>query len=87
MRLREHPKIQWPPQWSQSDEKPFESEEGILRDVETIGPTKLLLSKEKDGKLHFAELSCATGPFASTLHERIRSLLGRPVRELGDLDF
>ena len=51
MRLREHPKIQWPPTWAERDESPLRAEEGILRDVNLIEPMKLLLSNEMDGTI------------------------------------
>ena len=87
MRLREHPKIQWPPSWSEWGESPRRGEEGILRDVDLIEPTKLLLSNEMDGKIYFAELFCFNTAFASRLHEKIKPKLGRPIREVGELDF
>jgi hypothetical protein len=83
MRLREHPKIQWPPSWSES----LRGEEGILRDVDLIEPRKLLLSNEMDGKVYFAELYCFNTAFAATLHEKIKPIVGRPMREVGELDF
>ena len=83
MRLKEHPKIQWPPRWSEWGER----EEGILRDVDLIEPRKLLLSNEVDGKVYFAELYCFNTAFASRLHEKIKSIVGRPIREVGELDF
>ena len=46
MRLREHPKIQWPPSWSEQGESSFRVEDGILRDVDFIEPSNLLLSNE-----------------------------------------
>jgi len=87
VRLREHPKIQWPPGWSESGEKSLGGEEGILRDVELIEPTKLLVSKETDGKVCFAELYCSNAVFASRLHEKMKPIVGRPIREVGELDF
>ena len=88
MRLREHPKIQWPPRWwSDRAESSLGGEEGILRDVDLIEPAKLLLSNEMDGKIYFAELYCFNTAFASRLHEKIKPILGRPIREVGELDF
>jgi hypothetical protein len=48
MRLREHPKIQWPPRWSELSERCLRADEGILRDVDLIEPQKLLLSNENE---------------------------------------
>jgi hypothetical protein len=86
MRLREHPKIQWPPKWSERGEGDL-TEEGILRDVDLIEPTTLLLSNEMDGKVYFAELYCFNTAFAFRLHEKVRPIVGRPMREVGELDF
>jgi hypothetical protein len=88
MRLREHPKIQWPPTWgAERDEIPLRPEEGILRDVNLIEPMKVLLSNEMDGKVYFAEIDCSNVAFASRLHEKIKPIVGRPIREVGELDF
>lgn len=87
MKLREHPKIQWPPRWSGWDERSLKGEKGILRDVDLIEPTKLLLSNEVDGKLYFAEIYCFNNAFASRLHEKIKPSVGRSIREVGELDF
>jgi hypothetical protein len=38
MRLREHPKIQWPPRWSEWSERSFGVEDGILKGVDLIEP-------------------------------------------------
>jgi hypothetical protein len=86
MRLREHPKIHWPPRWGEREEGSLRGEEGILRDVNLIEPMKLLLTNEKDGKVYFAELYCFNTVFASRLHEKIRPIVGRPIREVGELD-
>ena len=56
MRLKEHPKIHWPLRWSERNDKSPRGEEGILKEVDPIDPTKLLLSNEVDGKTYFAEL-------------------------------
>jgi hypothetical protein len=87
MRLREHPKIQWPPAWSKGSENSLRGEEGILRDVDFIEPSKLLLSNEMDGSIYFAELYCFNAAFASRLHEKLKPIVGRPIREAGELDF
>lgn len=87
MRLREHPKIQWPPTWSEGGEKSISGEEGILRDVDLAEPSKLLLSNELDGQVYFAELYCFNNAFASRLHDKLKPFVGRPIRELGELDF
>jgi len=59
MRLREHPKIQWPPRWSEWGERALREEEGIWRDVDLIEPTKLLIGNEVDGRVYFAEIYCS----------------------------
>jgi len=84
MRLREHPKIQWPPRW---DESSLRAEEGILREVDLIEPMKLLITNEMDGKVYFAEIDCSNTAFAARLHEKIKAIVGRPIREVGELDF
>jgi hypothetical protein len=87
MRLREHPKIQWPPTWAEPDESPLRAEEGILRDVNLSEPLKVLLSNEMDGKVYFAEIDCSNVAFLSRLHEKIKPIVGRSIREVGELDF
>jgi hypothetical protein len=87
MRLREHPKIQWPPTWFDGAERSLRGEDGILREVDFIEPSKLLLSNEMDGKVYFTELYCFNKAFASRLHEKIKPFVGRPVRDVGELDF
>jgi hypothetical protein len=87
MRLREHPKIQWPPRWSEWGERSLREEKGILRDVDLIEPTKLLIGNEVDGRVYFAEIYCSNTAFASRLHEKIKPIVGRPIREVGELDF
>jgi hypothetical protein len=87
MRLREHPKIQWPPTWSESGEMSLKGDDGILRDVVLIEPSKLLLSNELDGKVYFAEIYCFNNAFAARLHEKIKPCVGRPMNEVGGLDF
>jgi hypothetical protein len=87
MRLKEHPKIQWPPRWAELGESSLSGEDGILRDVDLIEPSKLLLSNELDGKIYFAELYCFNTAFASRLHEKLKPILGRPIRDVGELDF
>jgi hypothetical protein len=84
MRLREHPKIQWPPRWGESTPK---TEEGILRDVDLIEPMKLLISNEMGGKVYFAEIYCSNSAFASRLHDKIKPIVGRPISEVGELDL
>jgi hypothetical protein len=84
MRLREHPKIQWPPRWGESSSR---EEQGILRDVDLIEPMKLLIRNEMGGKVYFAEIYCFNTTFASRLHEKIKAVVGRPLREVGELDF
>lgn len=86
MRLRQHPKIHWPPRWSEGGESAL-AEEGILRHVDLIEPTTLLLSNEMGGKVYFAELDCLNTSFAFRLHEKVRAFVGRPIREVGELDF
>lgn len=87
MRLREHPKIQWPPSWSELDAELRRRDEGILRSVDLIEPDKLLLGTEIAGKHYFAELDCLNSAFAARLHEIIKPLIGRPLKEVGDVDF
>jgi len=58
-----------------------------LREVDRIEPAKLLLGNEVNGKIYFAELDCSNAAFASRLHEELRRVVGRPIREVGELDF
>lgn len=84
MRLREHPKIEWPLSWGEGS---LRAEKGILRDVDLIEPMKLFISNEMDGKVYFAEIYCSNSAFASRLHEKIKAVVGRPIREVGEIDF
>jgi hypothetical protein len=87
MRLKEHPKIPWPPTWSEITENSPGAEEGMLKDVDLIEPDKLLISNEVDGKIYFAEIWCSNMAFASRLEQKIKSIVGRPMREVGELDL
>ncbi|HYT24002.1 MAG TPA: hypothetical protein VEW05_27640 [Candidatus Polarisedimenticolia bacterium] len=87
MRLKEHPKIQWPPSWSEGGERSLSGEDGILREVDFIEPAKLLLSNEVDGKVYFAEIYCFNTAFAARLREKIKPIVGKPMREVGELDI
>ena len=82
MRLREHPKIQWPPRWGESS---LRAEEGILREVDLIEPMKLLVTNEMGGKVYFAEIYCSNSAFPAA--RKIKTIVGRPIREVGELDF
>jgi len=87
MRLRDHPKIKWPPKWTELGEGSITAEEGILRDVDLIEPLKVLISNEMDGKIYFAEIDCFNPAFASRLHDKIKPIVGRPIQEVGELDL
>ena len=87
MRLREHPKIQWPPTWWGRGERSIRGEKGVLKHVDLIEPTKLLIGNEVDGKLYFAEIYCFNSAFASRLHEKIKRIVKRPIRDVRELDF
>jgi hypothetical protein len=62
-------------------------EDGILKEVDFVAPSKLLLTNEMDGKIYFAELYCFNTAFANRLHERLKPILGRSIREVGELDL
>jgi len=87
MRLRDHPKIKWPPKWTEWGEGSLSAEKGVLRDVDLIEPMKVLISNEIDGKIYFAEIDCFNTAFASRLHDKIKPIVGRPIREVGELDL
>jgi hypothetical protein len=40
-----------------------------------------------DGRVYFAEINCFNTAFASRLHEKMKPIVGRPIREVGELDF
>jgi hypothetical protein len=75
------------PRWLGRDEASFKGETGILRDVDLIEPTKLLLSNEVDGQVYFTEICCFNTAFAARLHEKIKPGVGRTIKEVGELDF
>jgi hypothetical protein len=87
MRLRDHPKIKWPPKWTEWGEGSLAAEKGVLRDVDLIEPMKVLISNEIDGKIYFAEIECFNTAFASRLHDKMKPIIGRPIREVGELDL
>jgi hypothetical protein len=69
--LREHPKIQWAPRWSESS---IREEQGILRDVDLIESMKVLISNEIDGKVYFAKSIAFNTAFALRLHDKSNPL-------------
>jgi hypothetical protein len=85
--LRDHPKIKWPPKWTEWGVSSLAAEEGILRDFDLIKPMKVLISNEIDGKVYFAEIVCFNTTFASRLHDKIKPIVGRAIREVGELDL
>jgi len=90
MLLRNHPKIQWPPEWSGSKAQAPLSEKGQLRQVDLFekdreGPTRLLLAVELQGRSHFAEVGCDNGDFIHRLYEKIKPMCGRTVKEIGNI--
>jgi hypothetical protein len=85
MRLREHPKIQC--RRGGRSEVKARLEDKILKEVDFIEPSKLLLSNEMDGEIYSAELYCFNTAFACRLHEKFMPMLGRPIREVGELDL
>jgi len=87
MRLRDHPRIQWPPSWSEWGTIAPPGEQGILKAVDLIEAKQLLLGNEFQGEVHFAELSCPNAAFANKLYEKIRVLAGRPIKEIGALEI
>jgi hypothetical protein len=87
MRLKDHPRIQWPPSWAELGTIAPQGEQGILEDVDRIGATQLLLGNKFQGKVHFAELSCPNAAFANRLYEKIKPFAGRPMKEIGALEI
>ena len=79
MRLRDHPKIKWPPKWTEWGEGSLTAEDGILRDVDLIERMKVLISNEMNWKIYFAEIDCSNAAFASRLHDKIKPIVGRPI--------
>jgi len=47
----------------------------------------VLISNEMDGKIYFVEIDCFNPAFASRLHDKIKPIVGRPMREVGELDL
>jgi hypothetical protein len=87
MRLREHPKIQWPPRWSEQGESSFRGEDGILKEVDFYR-TEHASSKQRSGRKNlFCRTILLQHGFASRLHEKLKPILGRPIIEVGELDF
>lgn len=83
MRLREHPKIQWPPRWSGWDEGSLQGEKG---DFERRGSyrTDEASSQQRGGwQSYFAEVYCFNSALVSRLHKKIKPSVGRSIREGG----
>ncbi|MFQ5849358.1 MAG: hypothetical protein ACE5JU_02070 [Candidatus Binatia bacterium] len=92
MRLREHPKLSWPPAWSEWAKRSPMAEVGTLKEIDLIerdqgGPTRLLLAGEFKGKVRFAEITCDNATFVRRLYEKIKPLCGRVIKEVGDLEI
>jgi hypothetical protein len=63
------------------------AEERILREVDLIEPMKLLVTNEMGRKVYFAGIYCSNTAFAARLHEKIKTIVGRRIKEVGELDF
>lgn len=87
MRLKDHPRIQWPPSWAEWGTLAPQGEQGILQDVDLVDATQLLLGNKFHGKVHFAELSCPNPAFANKLYEKLKPLTGRSIEEIGVLEI
>jgi hypothetical protein len=87
MRLKEHPKIQWPPRCAEWGESSFRAEEGILRDVNLIEPMRLLLSNEMDGKVYLPKPIVLILLSLPDCTKKSSPLWGRPIREVGGTRF
>ena len=87
MRLKEHPRIQWPPYWSGPEVHRQTAEQGILKIIDLIGPVQILLGKEYQGKIQFAELNCSNPAFTARLYEKLRSLADCPLEEVGAIEL
>jgi hypothetical protein len=87
MRLKEHPRIQWPPHWSEPEVNTPTGEQGILKIIDLIGPVQILLGKEIQDKVQFAELNCSNPAFTARLYEKLKALAGRPLEEVGAIEL
>ena len=92
MRLKDHPKVDWPPAWSGEGESSPSGEEGTLKEIDLIerdelGATRLLLVGEFAGKVHFAEIMCSNVTFGRKLYERIKLLRGQAIKNIGNSDI
>lgn len=100
MKLREHPKIHWPPSWSGAYDIDLEEvpifEQGVLRDVQypealtvtnLMFPTHLTLANEYKGNAFGGVLVIDDPALLPSLYHLLRENIGRPIQEIGELEI
>lgn len=98
MKLRDHPALVisglsvWPPVWIDTRTQPFkrlEGEIGILTGtVLNHGfPRAIFLTMEFEQKDYMGFVTCADASFCCQLDSFLQNYIGRPIKEIGDLDL
>ncbi len=101
MQLRHHPKLTWngvhtwPPALGGSygpNTKFPSGEQGLLKDTslhepDRIGPTRLELHVECENHVFSGDLFSDDPTFLHQLNEKLRTLNGRPLQEIGSLEI
>jgi len=94
--LRTHPVLNnggipnWPPLWLRPHPPPpkvLEGEVGTLRDVQSHEPDQCFLTMEFDKEFYIGALVVREAAFCRQIYELLRAHLGKPIKEIGDLDI
>ncbi len=99
MNLRDHPMmirkngdLIWPPVWTPTqinrDEKPV-GEVGILEDVtmSDLNDNKIFMFMQSEGFRYMGFMIFDDVPFCDEIYRLLKSHVGRPIKEIGDLDL
>ena len=99
MQLRNHPQMNfagyrnWPPIWVSSDgSEPYKKTSGeigilIATVLHDAAPDRLFLRTEIDHHRFMGCLAFTDVMFCRLLHNFLQGHLGKPIKEIGDLDF
>jgi hypothetical protein len=99
MNLRDHPMmirkngdLIWPPVWTPTqinrDEKPV-GEVGILEDVtmSDLNDNKIFMFMQSEGFRYMGFMIFDDVPFCQEIYRLLKSHVGHPINEIGDLDL
>lgn len=97
MKLRDHPALEisgvhyWPPVWMHTQTRPFkrlEGEVGVFTGTKINDdlPSAIFLLMEFEQQRYMGFLTCGDPGFCDLLDRLLQDHIGRPVKEIGDLD-